>query len=103
MSIQWRNDPEGNPVLALSETFNFSCRQEFMTAIHRFGNDVPALAALKVDLSRLEHIDSTGLGLLLMLKERSEEFGQPVILSQCSQAAREAFSIARFDKIFTIT
>jgi anti-sigma B factor antagonist len=56
----------------------------------------------RIDLSRVDQIDSTGLGLLLMLRDGARKAGGSVVLTAPREAVRHAFHLARFDEIFVI-
>ena len=56
----------------------------------------------RIDLSQVDHIDSTGLGLLLMLQDSAKKANGSVILANPQEAARHAFELARFDELFTM-
>nr|CRH06873.1 putative Anti-sigma-factor antagonist [Candidatus Magnetococcus massalia] len=54
-----------------------------------------------IHMNRISFMDSTGMGLLLLLQERVGERGR-VTLANPSQRVREMLQVAHFDKIFKI-
>lgn len=62
----------------------------------------PGVAALVVDLSGLEYMDSAGLGMLLTLREQSENLGVNVALRGAGGEVRELLELARFDTLFEL-
>lgn len=56
----------------------------------------------RVDLAGVAHIDSTGLGLLLMLQDVAKKNGGKVTLANAAEGPRHAFGLARFDQLFTM-
>lgn len=56
----------------------------------------------RVDLAGVPHIDSTGLGLLLMLQDAAKKAGAAVSLARATEGPRHAFQLASFDQLFTI-
>ena len=55
-----------------------------------------------VDLGDTDYLDSSALGMLLLLKEHAESQSSSVRLSNFSDEIREVLTIASFDKLFTI-
>jgi anti-anti-sigma factor len=91
----------GRAVISLQGRFDFSAHRDFRNSCH------PTLAAadiceLEVDLGRVEYLDSSALGMLLLLKERADEMKKRVVLSHCQGAVRQALQVANFDKIFSL-
>lgn len=56
----------------------------------------------RVDLAGVDHIDSTGLGLLLMLQDAAKKAGAKVTLANPAEGPLHAFRLARFDELFTL-
>lgn len=52
-----------------------------------------------VDLSRMDFLDSAGLGLLLVMKELCEDVGKAVSLKIGSSPVREILEISEFDSL----
>jgi anti-anti-sigma factor len=71
-------------------------------------NRPPATASAEVreldlDLGGVDYIDSSALGMLLLLKERADTAKKPVALQNCTGTVRQVLEIANFGKIFSIT
>lgn len=56
-----------------------------------------------VDLSGVESIDSSSLGFLLELREKSQATEKSLILSSISKVVHKKFVFANFNTLFTIT
>lgn len=54
-----------------------------------------------VDLSGTDYLDSSALGMLLLLKEHAESQSSRVRLINFSEEIREILTIASFDKLFS--
>ena len=52
---------------------------------------------------RLISSDSSALGMLLQLKEKSDALKKVIKLQNCSQLAKDVLAIANFDKLFEIS
>lgn len=72
---------------------------------HLFGTDSPyagEFTRLVFVLEEVKFIDSSGLGMFIVAKERANGSQVEVRLKRPSRAARKMLDIARFGKIFTI-
>ncbi|WP_157960406.1 STAS domain-containing protein [Marinimicrobium alkaliphilum] len=56
----------------------------------------------RVDLSACTGIDSSGLGMLLILRDYTGLGRDALLLSGCSPALRQTLSYANFEQLFTI-
>jgi len=56
-----------------------------------------------VNLSKLDAIDCSGMGLLVLLRQHAMEAGKTVELAQCPRPIRKALEVARFHRIFKIS
>ena len=59
-------------------------------------SDEPAI----LDLSKVEFIDSTGIGLLIRLHKRARALGQPLVLAELSAGTRRALELMRLEAFF---
>ena len=50
----------------------------------------------------VDYLDSSGLGMLLMLREKAQAANKTVSLRNCRGAVRQVLDIANFAKLFTI-
>lgn len=53
-----------------------------------------------VDLAETTYLDSSALGMLLVLRDRAKAKGKAIIISRPEGVVREALQRARFEKIF---
>lgn len=56
-----------------------------------------------IDLSRTEYIDSSALGMLLVLKDHANESNGKVVIEHPSELVKKTLLVAKFDEKFTIT
>lgn len=87
--------------IMLDSRFDFSCMNRFREQYE------PALAhpefkEIVVDFSAVEYLDSSAMGMLMLLREKAEKTGQTVRLDRVSGLALELLDIARFDSMFRI-
>jgi HptB-dependent secretion and biofilm anti anti-sigma factor len=85
--------------LILSGAFRFDGRLKFKEATQGIVADMN-IRQLDVDLSMVDYIDSSGLGMLLLLRERMK--GRPIRLLNPQPVVVATLDIANFAKIFTI-
>lgn len=88
-------------VLHLNGRFDFSIHKGFRDACEQ-ALATPQIKEIEVNLSGVDYLDSSALGMLLLLKERSGKIGAQTRLSHCQASVRQILDIANFGKLFTI-
>ena len=91
----------GRAVLRLRGRFDFNAHREFREAIDS------ALAQsdvneIQVDLGAIDYLDSSALGMLLMLRDRCKGANKSVSLANCRGAVKQVLDIANFGRLFEI-
>lgn len=89
-------------ILRLSGRFEFSAHREFRDAADHILRQ-EGIDEIVVDLMDLEYVDSSALGMLLMLRERALGAKLGLVLAKPRGMVRQALDIAHFEKLFTIT
>jgi anti-anti-sigma factor len=91
---------EGRAVIRLQGRFDFNAHREFRDSIDT------ALAgpagAIVVDFAGVEYLDSSALGMLLMLRDRARSAAREVTLAGCRGTVKQILDIANFGKLFKI-
>lgn len=101
MQIATRTEGE-RCVLRLNGRFEFSANREFREAMDRvLGKE--GIKDLVLDLMDVDYVDSSALGMLLMLRERAQAARLSLTLANPRGMVRQALDIAHFEKLFTIT
>ncbi len=91
---------EGNVVIRLQGRFDFNAHRDFREAVDTaLANPATAIV---VDFSGVEYLDSSALGMLLMLRDRAKGAAREVALTSCRGAVRQILDIANFSKLFSI-
>jgi len=88
-------------VLKLAGRFDFNTHREFRAAVEPLELDVE-LAAVTIDFSEVEYLDSSALGMLLMLRDKMGGAKKDVTLSGVHGNVKQVLDIANFDKLFHI-
>lgn len=87
--------------LSLNGRFDFNAHREFKEAYSSILTDAK-INSLEVDLSGLDYLDSSALGMLLMMRERVEAAGKEISLSNPNPTVVKILDIANFNKLFKI-
>jgi anti-anti-sigma factor len=80
--------------IAIRGRFDFSAHQEF----RRSYENAAEVSDYVVDLGGTEYVDSSALGMLLLLRERAGD--KSVRIVNCSAGVRRILEIANFQKLF---
>ena len=86
-------------VMSVEGRFDFSLHTLFRFA---YKDEELKNGVFIVDLANTEYLDSSALGMLLLLKEHAEEMGSTVVIKNPGQAILDVLHIASFDKLFKI-
>ena len=92
---------EGRAVIRLQGRFDFNAHREFREASEQALGEAGA-KELRVDLAEVEYLDSSALGMLLMLRDKAKAANKAVVLANCRGAVRQVLDIANFGKLFSI-
>ncbi len=88
-------------VICLTGYFSLHGRRKFEAAYqHLLGNS--KIEKIIVNFAGVEYIDSSALGMLLVLRNQAEAHKKPVLLSSPSSVVMKTFEIACFQKLFSI-
>jgi anti-anti-sigma factor len=88
-------------ILNLSGKFDFNDLKIFKAAYEATLNR-SEVTALNIDMSELNYIDSTALGMLMLLRQRAGAVGKKVILKHPNQEVREVLDIGNLGSLFAI-
>jgi anti-anti-sigma factor len=81
--------------------FDFSVQRDFKSAYDGLINN-PAIGEIEINLAGVDYLDSSALGMLLMLRERSTAAAKKLKLCQPTNSVAQILEIANFGKLFTI-
>ena len=88
---------DGSVTLRVKGRFNFTCYKQFNDAVAG-----PAAARYVVDLSGTEYMDSSALGMLLLLRDKvGQDAGRVQIVSGGGQP-QEVLKLANFHRLFNV-
>jgi len=87
--------------LALNGRFDFHSHRDFRNAYEKLLADA-AVPDIEVNFASVDYLDSSALGMLLLLREKAESSGKKVTLSGLKGTVRQVLEIANFGKLFSI-
>ena len=87
--------------LFLSGHFTFGAHREFKAAYWNHLKDAK-IKNIVVDLEKIQYMDSSALGMLLVLLEHVQSAGKSLVLSRPSLFTKLVFDIANFQDRFVI-
>lgn len=100
MAINIHHDTEqGCLTLHLGERFDFSIHRVFHDACL---GDIAAARSYVLDLEDVATMDSSALGMLMLLREHAGGDRADIRLVNASPQLRNTLRIAGFDKLFTV-
>lgn len=92
---------DSNAALILTGRFDFNAHRDFREgyeAVLKTAN----VQTLDIDLTRVDYLDSSALGMLLLLKERAGAKNITLSLVGCTGTVKQILEIANFSKLFTM-
>lgn len=92
------SDDGENVVIQIADKFDFSLHQEFKEAY----SDCSKAKKFILDLSETSYMDSSALGMILLLKDYSESLKAEIIVSKPSENAFKILQIAQFHRLLII-
>lgn len=87
--------------IVLTGQFDFSAHRDFRQACDEILAD-PNVQEVLVNFDAVDYLDSSALGMLLLLKEKAASGGKSLALVNCRDTVRQVLEIACFGKIFSI-
>lgn len=87
--------------MTLGGRFDFSAHRNFRDASEKLLTE-DEVDLLDLDLADVSYLDSSALGMLLMLRDKASAARREVRLTRCSKPVRQVLDIANFGKLFQI-
>ncbi|MBI2307833.1 MAG: STAS domain-containing protein [Rhodocyclales bacterium] len=91
----------GRADLKLSGRFDFNAHREFRSAYEPVMADTD-VKSLNIDLAAVEYLDSSALGMLLMLRDKASAANKTLALANVRGPVKQVLEIANFGKLFKI-
>ena len=86
--------------IVIQGRFDFAAHQEFRNAYERVSTTPQRLV---VDLKGTTYLDSSALGMLLLLRDHAGGDSAQISLLNCNPDVRKILAISNFEQLFKIT
>lgn len=93
-------DHDSHTELRLTDRFDLTAHRLFRDAVIQAVGRAPK--GIQVDLSGVKYIDSSALGMLLMLRELAQNAGKDVSLAGATGAVLRAIQFAKLERLFKL-
>lgn len=85
--------------ITITGRFDFSQHKQFKDCYEKHDQQATSYS---IDLGCVDYIDSSALGMLLILREHAGGASARIALKNCSPEVKKLLKIANFEKLFTI-
>ena len=100
MAISGSVSSNGDTVeIKITGRFDFNAHHDFRN-IYR---NEQSNAQYTIDMSGTDYIDSSALGMLLLLREHAGNEAAKITITGCNTDIKKIFAISNFEKLFTIS
>lgn len=97
--IHVSENPENNVVtISIRDRFDFSAHKEFRASY----NGRSEVSCYVINMKDVNYIDSSALGMLLLLREHAGAKHGRVVIANCNPDIMKILAIANFDRLFEI-
>lgn len=99
MSLQVSKSSDNRKVtVTIGKRFDFSLHREFRDAYSK----EPASMEYIIDMRNTDYMDSSALGMLLVLREHAGDGAGKIRLTGCNEGIRQILDISNFNKLFHV-
>ena len=99
MSISTSED-NGKLTIKIDGRFDFSIHQEFRAAYENAGN---AITEYEIDMRTTSYLDSSALGMLLLLRDYAGGDNSKVSITNTSPDVKKILTISNFEQLFSVS
>ncbi|MDI2594552.1 STAS domain-containing protein [Pseudomonas sp. N3-W] len=102
MSVVTEVSPDGQKLtISIRGRFDFAKHQEFRESYERPDGQMPS--SVVVDLKDATYLDSSALGMLLLLRDHAGGDNSDIRVVNSSSDVKKILAISNFDKLFDIS
>lgn len=91
----------GKAIVKLNGRFDFHSHRDFRTAYENALED-STVREIAINFQDVDYLDSSALGMLLLLREKAEAAGKSVALIGLQGMVKQVLEIANFGKLFSV-
>ena len=99
MAVTSQLTEDGVLTISITSRFDITTYKEFSDA---YKDKLDSTSKWVIDLAEVEYLDSSALGMLLMLRERSGGNSATIDIVNCSTAVQKILKTVNFDRLFNI-
>lgn len=88
-------------VLNLNGRFDFHSHRDFRAA-YESALEAAGVREIEINFAEVDYLDSSALGMLLLLREKAEALGKRVVLAGLRGTVKQVLDIANFGKLFAV-
>ncbi|MEY4767566.1 MAG: hypothetical protein RL637_205 [Pseudomonadota bacterium] len=88
-------------IIKVSGRFDFSMHQVFRKATEQI--NINHIKHIIIDMKETDYIDSSALGMLLVLRDKMGEDREAVSINNAKPEVRKILDIANFNKLFSLS
>lgn len=92
---------DGDALLKLTGRFDFNAHRDFRAAYEPL-MDNAEVRAVTIDLAGVDYLDSSALGMLLMIRDKAGAANKKLTLARAQSGVKQVLDIANFGKLFQI-
>ncbi len=92
---------DGTATLSLEGRFDFNSHRDFRNAYEAMLNN-PQAREIVIDFAKVDYLDSSALGMLLLLREKVDAAGKKISLKGLQGTVKQVLEIANFQRLFNI-
>ncbi|BFM06733.1 STAS domain-containing protein [Halioxenophilus aromaticivorans] len=92
--------PDQSLVISIIGRFDFSSHNDFRSAYESLD---PLPGNIRIDMKQASFIDSSALGMLLILRDFAGGNDANIAITHCNDEVRSILEVANFDDLFTIS
>jgi anti-anti-sigma factor len=89
----------GEARLKLVGRFDFNSHREFRAA-YEIVLENTEVRTLVIDLGGVDYLDSSALGMLLMVRDKATSANKAILLANAQSGVKQVLDIANFSKLF---
>lgn len=102
MTMQIKVNVNGDTAtLSMNGRFDFNSHREFRAASEEALN-AQGIGQIDIDMDNVEYLDSSALGMLLLMREKANNANRKLALINCKGIVQQVLEVANFGKLFTI-
>jgi anti-anti-sigma factor len=94
-----QSDKTGDITITMGSRFDFNTHREFREA---YSNADPSSEFI-IDMKNTSYMDSSALGMLLLLREYAGGGNAKIIITNCDTEIQKVLEISNFDQLFNIS